>query len=75
MKTKVVPIKEFKDKATQLLREKKEIIVTRRGIPIARVEPLDELKGLMIKAHLEIEKANIIGEEAIEIHKEAQKEI
>lgn len=75
MKTKVVPIKEFKDKATQLLREKREIIVTRRGIPIARVEPLDELKGLMIKARLEMEKANITEEEAIEILKEAQKEI
>ncbi len=75
MKTRVVNIKEFKDKATQLLREKREIIVTRRGIPIARVEPLDELKGLMIKARLEMEKANITEEEAIEILKEAQKEI
>lgn len=75
MKTKVVPIKEFKNKATQLLREKREIIVTKRGIPIARVEPLDELKGLMIKARLEMEKANITEEEAIEILKEVKKEI
>jgi len=75
LKTKVVPIKEFKNRATQLLREKREIIVTKRGIPIARVEPLDELKGLMIKARLEMEKANITEEEAIEILKEVKKEI
>ena len=75
MKTKVVPIREFKNKATQLLREKDEIIITRRGIPVARVEPLDELKGLMIKARLEMEKANITEEEAIEILKETRREI
>ena len=75
MKTKVVPIKEFKNKATQLLREKEEIIITRRGIPIARIEPLDELKGLMIRARLEMERANITEEEAIEILKEVKKEI
>lgn len=44
MKTKVVPIKEFKNKANQLLRERRESIVTKRGIPIARVESLDERK-------------------------------
>jgi len=73
MKTKVVPIREFKNKATQLLREKDEIIITRRGIPIARVEPLDELNGLMIKARLEMEKANITEEEAIEILKKVKR--
>lgn len=75
MKTKVVPIREFKNKATQFLRQKEEIIITRRGIPIARVEPLDELKGLMIKARLEMEKANITEEEAIEILKKVKREI
>jgi len=75
MKTKVVPIREFKNKATQLLREKDEIIITRRGIPIARVEPLDELNGLMIKARLEMEKANITEEEAIEILKKVKEEV
>ncbi len=75
MKTKVVPIREFKNKATQLLREKDEIIITRRGIPVARVEPLDELKGLMIKARLEMEKANITEEEAIEILRKVKEEV
>jgi prevent-host-death family protein len=75
MKTKIIPVKEFKNRATQLLREDREIIITRRGIPIARLEPLDELKGLMIKARLEMEKANITEEEAIEILKEAKQEI
>ncbi|HPU44280.1 MAG TPA: type II toxin-antitoxin system prevent-host-death family antitoxin [Dictyoglomaceae bacterium] len=75
MKTKVVPIREFKNKATQLLREKDEIIITRRGIPIARVEPLDELNGLMIKARLEMEKANITEEEAIEILRKVKEEV
>ena len=75
MKTKVVPIREFKNKATQLLREKDEIIITRRGIPVARVEPLDELKGLMIKARLEMEKANVTEEEAIEILRKVKEEV
>ena len=75
MKTKVVPIREFKNKATQLLREKDEIIITRRGIPVARVELLDELKGLMIKARLEMEKANITEEEAIEILRKVKEEV
>lgn len=75
MKTKIVPVKEFKYKATQLLKEEREIIITRRGIPIARLEPLSELRGLMIKARLEMEKANITEEEAIEILKEVKQEI
>jgi prevent-host-death family protein len=75
MKTKIVPVKEFKNKATQLLKEDREIIITRRGIPIARLEPLDKLRGLMIKARLEMEKANITEEEAIEILKEVKQEI
>ncbi|MBM3701752.1 MAG: type II toxin-antitoxin system prevent-host-death family antitoxin [Actinobacteria bacterium] len=75
MKTKIVPVKEFKNKATQLLKEGKEIIITRRGIPIARLEPLDELKGLMMKARLEMEKANITEEKAIEILREVKQEI
>lgn len=75
MKTKIVPVKEFKNKATQLLKGAREIIITRRGIPIARLEPLDELRGLMIRARMEMEKANITEEEAIEILKEAKREI
>jgi prevent-host-death family protein len=75
MKTKIVPVKEFKNKATQLLKEDREIIITRRGIPIARLEPLDKLRGFMIKARLEMEKANITEEEAIEILKEVKQEI
>jgi prevent-host-death family protein len=75
METKFVSVKEFKNKATQLLKEGKEIIITRRGIPIARLEPLDELKGLMMRARLEMEKANISEEEAIEILKETRREI
>ncbi|MBM3702333.1 MAG: hypothetical protein FJW63_04970 [Actinobacteria bacterium] len=65
----------FKNKATQLLKGNREIIITRRGIPIARLEPLDELRGLMIRARMEMEKANITEEEAIEILKEVKREI
>ena len=75
MLIKIVSVKEFKDKATQLLREKEAVIITRRGIPVAKLEPIDKLKGLMLKARLEMKEANISEKEAIELLKEAEKEI
>jgi len=75
MPIKIVSVKEFKDKATQLLREKEAVIITRRGIPVAKLEPIDKLKGLMLKARLEMKEANISEREAIELLKEAKKEI
>jgi len=75
MPIKIVSVKEFKDKATQLLREKEAVIITRRGIPVAKLEPIDKLKGLMLKARLEMKEANISEREAIELLKEAEKEI
>ena len=75
MPIKIVSVKEFKDKATQLLREKEAVIITRRGIPVAKLEPIDKLKGLMLKARLEMKEANISEREAIELLKEVEKEI
>ena len=75
MRIKIVSVTEFKDKATQLLREKGPVIITRRGIPVAKLEPIDKLKGLMLKARLEMKEANISEKEAIELLKEAEKEM
>ncbi|GAB4246391.1 MAG: hypothetical protein OHK0028_24130 [Deltaproteobacteria bacterium] len=74
---KFVGVREFKEKLTGLLGTKDEVVVTRRGRPIARVVPVAKgsAEDLLLKIGKVLEEAGVSKEEALRALQAAQKAV
>ncbi len=74
---KFVGVREFKEKLTGLLGKKEEVVVTRRGKPIARVVPVrkDSPENLLLKIGMVLSEAGVSKEEALRALQAAQKAV
>jgi len=74
---KFVGVREFKEKLTGLLGRKEEVVVTRRGKPVARIVPVT--KGspeiLLLEIGMVLKGAGVSREEALRALRAAQKSV
>jgi len=74
MKTKIMSVREFRNKMSRILGES-EIIITKDGVPTARVVPLSPMEKLDLltqKTKNAFKKANISDEEIEEMYLKAR---
>jgi len=62
-----VGVREFKEKLTRFLGKKNEVVVTRRGKPIARIVPVEKgsPEDVLLEIGLILSEAGISKEEAL----------
>ncbi len=72
-----VGVREFKTGLTGYLGRKSEIVVTRRGKPIARIVPVKEgsAEDLLLEIGLVLKEAGVTREEALQALKAAGKAV
>jgi prevent-host-death family protein len=72
-----VGVREFKEKLTGYLGEKMEVVVTRRGKPIARIVPVRKgsAEDLLLEIGLILKDAGISREEGLKALAEAGKTV
>jgi prevent-host-death family protein len=72
-----VGVREFKEGLTGYLGRKKELIVTRRGKPIARIVPVEEgsPEDLLLEIGMILKEAGVSREEALQALKAAGKAV
>jgi len=72
-----VGVREFKEGLTGYLGRKKELVVTRRGKPIARIVPVEEgsPEDLLLEIGMILKKAGVAREEALQALKAAGKAV
>jgi len=72
-----VGVREFKEKLTGYLGKKKEVVVTRRGKPIARIIPVEKgsPEDLLLEIGMILKEAGVSKEEALQALKMAGKTV
>lgn len=72
-----VGVREFKEGLTGYLGRKKEVVVTRRGKPIARIVPVEEgsPEDLLLEIGMVLKEAGVSREEALHALKAAGKAV
>ena len=72
-----VGIREFKEKLTGLLGRKDEVVVTRRGRPVARIVPVTKgsPENLLLEIGMVLKEAGVSKEEALRALRAAQKSV
>ena len=76
-RVKFVGVREFKEKLTDLLAKKAEVVVTRHGKPIARVVPVRKgsPETLLLEIGMVLKGAGVSKEEALRALRAAQKDV
>jgi prevent-host-death family protein len=72
-----VGVREFKEKLTGYLGKKEEVVVTRRGKPIARIVPVAKgsPEDLLLEIGMILKEAGISKEEALKALRDAGKTV
>jgi prevent-host-death family protein len=76
-RSRYIGVREFKEDLTGYLSRRKEVVVTRRGKPIARVVPVEEgtVEDLLLKIGKMFEEAGVSKEDALEALRKSRKSI